>query len=101
MSAEDQRASVASADAEHRQERPDHLRCEGSGVEVSADRAPAAAGGAPNVLIVLIDDVGFGATSAFGGPCQTPTAEKLAAGRAEVHPLPHHRALLADAAGAC
>ena len=36
--------------------------------------------GAPNVLIVLIDDVGFGATSAFGGPCQTPTAEKLAAG---------------------
>ena len=36
--------------------------------------------GAPNVLIVLIDDVGFGATSAFGGPCQTPTAERLAAG---------------------
>ena len=26
--------------------------------------------GAPNVLIVLIDDVGFGASSAFGGPCQ-------------------------------
>jgi arylsulfatase A-like enzyme len=36
--------------------------------------------GAPNVLIVLIDDVGFGATSAFGGPCNTPTAELLAAG---------------------
>ena len=36
--------------------------------------------GAPNVLIVLIDDVGFGASSAFGGPCQTPTAERLAAG---------------------
>jgi arylsulfatase A-like enzyme len=35
--------------------------------------------GAPNVLIVLIDDVGFGASSAFGGPCQTPNAEKLAA----------------------
>ena len=33
--------------------------------------------GAPNVLIVLLDDVGFGASSAFGGPCQTPTAEKL------------------------
>ncbi|MGN6794515.1 MAG: hypothetical protein ACTHJW_19185, partial [Streptosporangiaceae bacterium] len=28
--------------------------------------------GAPNVLIVLLDDVGFGAASAFGGPCQTP-----------------------------
>jgi hypothetical protein len=37
-------------------------------------------GGAPNVLIVLIDDVGFGASSAFGGPCSTPTAERLAAG---------------------
>src|SRR5256885_1176441 len=36
--------------------------------------------GAPNVLVVLLDDVGFGASSAFGGPCQTPTAEKLAAG---------------------
>ena len=36
--------------------------------------------GAPNVLIVLIDDVGFGASSAFGGPCATPTAERLAAG---------------------
>jgi arylsulfatase A-like enzyme len=35
--------------------------------------------GAPNVLIVLLDDVGFGASSAFGGPCRTPTAEKLAA----------------------
>jgi arylsulfatase A-like enzyme len=35
--------------------------------------------GAPNVLVVLLDDVGFGASSAFGGPCQTPNAEKLAA----------------------
>src|SRR5262245_41185499 len=34
--------------------------------------------GAPNVLIVLLDDVGFGASSAFGGPCETPTFEKLA-----------------------
>jgi arylsulfatase A-like enzyme len=36
--------------------------------------------GAPNVLIVLLDDTGFGASSAFGGPCQTPVAEKLANG---------------------
>jgi arylsulfatase A-like enzyme len=34
---------------------------------------------APNVLIVLLDDVGFGASSTFGGPCQSPTAERLAA----------------------
>jgi arylsulfatase A-like enzyme len=40
-------------------------------------RPPA---GAPNVLVVLLDDVGFGASSAFGGPCNTPTFEKLAAG---------------------
>ncbi len=36
--------------------------------------------GAPNVLLTMLDDVGFGASSAFGGPCQTPTAERLAAG---------------------
>ena len=40
-------------------------------------RPPA---GAPNVLIVMIDDVGFGASSAFGGPCNTPVADRLAAG---------------------
>jgi len=39
-------------------------------------RPPA---GAPNVLVILLDDVGFGASSVFGGPCQTPTAERLAA----------------------
>jgi arylsulfatase A-like enzyme len=38
-------------------------------------RPPA---GAPNVLVVLIDDVGFGASTAFGGPCRTPNAERLA-----------------------
>src|SRR6476660_2756538 len=36
--------------------------------------------GAPNVLIVLIDDCGFGAASAFGGPIPTPAAEALAKG---------------------
>ncbi|BBY52111.1 arylsulfatase [Mycolicibacterium arabiense] len=36
--------------------------------------------GAPNVLVILIDDVGFGASSAFGGPCQTPNFERLADG---------------------
>jgi arylsulfatase len=36
-------------------------------------RPPA---GAPNVLLVLIDDCGFGASSAFGGPIATPTASR-------------------------
>ena len=34
--------------------------------------------GAPNVLIVLLDDVGFAASSAFGGVISTPTADRLA-----------------------
>lgn len=35
--------------------------------------------GAPNVLLIMTDDVGFGASSTFGGPIQTPIFEKLAA----------------------
>ena len=35
---------------------------------------------APNVLIVLIDDIGFGHSSTFGGPCQMPTLQALADG---------------------
>ncbi len=34
--------------------------------------------GAPNVLIVLVDDLGFAGTSAFGGPVTTPTFDALA-----------------------
>ena len=40
-------------------------------------RPPA---GAPNVVVVLVDDMGFGASSPYGGPCEMPTAERLAAG---------------------
>ena len=35
--------------------------------------------GAPNILVILTDDVGFGASSTFGGPVPTPTLEALAA----------------------
>ena len=38
-------------------------------------KAPA---GAPNVVIVLIDDLGFGATGPYGGPLAAPTLERLA-----------------------
>lgn len=44
---------------------------------IVAKRPPAAA---PNVLVILLDDVGFGASSAFGGPVRMPTAERLAGG---------------------
>ena len=38
----------------------------------------AAPNDAPNVLLVLVDDAGFGNSSTFGGPCQTPTLTRLA-----------------------
>ena len=60
-------------------------------------KAPACA---PNVLIVLIDDMGFGMSSAFGGPINMPTVDRLAKRRAALQPFPHHGTLLADAGGA-
>jgi arylsulfatase len=36
--------------------------------------------GAPNVVIVLIDDIGFGAATGFGGGIRTPTLDRLAKG---------------------
>ena len=39
-------------------------------------RAPQ---GAPNVVVVLLDDIGFGQSSAFGGPIHMPTLDRLAA----------------------
>jgi len=34
--------------------------------------------GAPNIVIVMIDDIGFGATTTFGGAIETPTFDRLA-----------------------
>lgn len=42
-------------------------------------RLPTAPAGAPNVILILTDDTGFGAASAFGGPVPTPNLERLAA----------------------
>jgi arylsulfatase len=36
--------------------------------------------GAPNVVVVLIDDIGFGSAGSFGGPIATPTLDSLAEG---------------------
>ncbi len=41
--------------------------------------APAAPDGAPNVIYVVLDDVGFSAMSCYGGPIQTPNIDKIAA----------------------
>ena len=40
---------------------------------------PTAPKGAPNVLLIMTDDVGFAASSTFGGPITTPTFDRLAA----------------------
>lgn len=40
---------------------------------------PSAPEGSPNIVVILLDDVGFGATNSFGGPVRTPMLDKLAA----------------------
>jgi hypothetical protein len=55
--------------------------------------------GAPNVLLVLLDDVGFAAGSAFGGPVHMPTAERLAGNGLEYNRF-HTTALCAHSVGA-
>lgn len=52
-------------------------------LDVRNAKAPArfhvtAPKGAPNVVVILIDDMGFGVSEAFGGPVTTPTIDKLA-----------------------
>jgi arylsulfatase len=42
--------------------------------------APHPPAGAPNVVLILLDDVGFGAAGTFGGPAATPALDRLAAG---------------------
>ena len=56
--------------------------------------------GAPNVVVVLFDDLGFAHLGCYGSSIATPNIDKLAAKRTALHQLPHHRALLADARGA-
>jgi arylsulfatase len=49
-----------------------------AGSNPDAVRRLPAPDGAPNVLLVLLDDAGFGNPATFGGPVQTPTFERLA-----------------------
>ena len=59
-------------------------------------RHPEPPEGAPNVLLVLIDDAGFGNPSTFGGPIQTPNYTRLGRGRPALQPVPCHRAVFPD-----
>ncbi len=80
---------------------PDHVTYDAKDPETSFPpieplRPPESA---PNVLVVLLDDVGFAASSAFGGPISTPNCGAARRERAQIQPLPHDRSLLADAPG--
>ncbi|RJQ77368.1 arylsulfatase [Amycolatopsis panacis] len=65
--------------------RPDHVAPVATALSVHDQSAPFQAigpveppRGAPNVVVVLVDDLGYGTASAFGGPCRMPTADRLA-----------------------
>ena len=49
--------------------------------------------GAPNVLLIMTDDCGFGAPGTFGGVVPTPALDRIAAERAALHEFPLHVAL--------
>jgi len=59
-------------------DRPVYTELDARNVKVPPALSVKAPSGAPNVVIVLVDDLGFGATSTFGGPIPTPTLDGLA-----------------------
>jgi hypothetical protein len=58
---------------------------------------PKAPDGAPNVLICLIDDAGFGQPDTFGGPINTPNMTRVQQMGTDLQPFPRNRGVLADA----
>ena len=64
-------------------------------------RLPSPPSGAPNVVIILLDDVGFGQVSTFGGPVPTPNLDQLAQQGLRWPKSPHQLAPQVKAAGAC
>ena len=58
--------------------RPTYTELDARNVQPPARFEVKAPEGAPNVLVILIDDMGFGVSEAFGGPITTPTMDKLA-----------------------
>ena len=56
--------------------------------------------GAPNVLLIMTDDAGFGAPGTFGGVVPTPALDRIANSWTAIHEFPFDVAVLADARGA-
>ena len=59
--------------------------------------SPVPPEGAPNVVIVLLDDVGYAQFGAYGSDIATPTFDRLAAQWSALCELPHHRPLFPHA----
>ena len=77
---------------------PGRDRADGRGVEArvaGADRARR--DGAPNVLFFVLDDVGYGQLSSFGGLVETPNIDRVAGAGPALREHAHDGALLADA----
>ena len=56
--------------------------------------------GAPNVLLIMTDDQGYGVSGTFGGVIPTPAMDRIAQDGPALHAVPLHGAVLADAGGA-
>jgi hypothetical protein len=56
-------------------------------------RAPE---GAPNVVYIVLDEVGFSAISCYGGPIETPNIRPDRRRRGALHPVAHHRVVPAE-----
>ena len=58
---------------------------------------PMAPDGAPSILYVVLDDVGFSAMESYGGLIETPNIDRIADSRPHIHELPYDRPMLTDA----
>ena len=58
---------------------------------------PVAPEGAPNVLMIVWDDVGFGAMDLYGGPIETPNMKRIADMGIRYSEFSHDGALFTDA----
>ncbi len=72
--------------------------CEPDWAQIDHVHPPA---GAPNVLVVLIDDAGFGNPSTFGGPIDTPNYTRMAESGPALQPLPRDGACARRPAPRC
>ena len=67
--------------------------------EAIISRTQGCVKGSPNVVWILLDDVGFGAISSFGGLINTPNIDSLALQRTSLYELPHHSNLRTNTRG--